>query len=481
MLDQSTRTAILELHERGHGSRNIARALALSRGAVLGVLRSRSAEVPPLDRAEQAEPHRQEILELHARCKGNLVRVHEELVLAGAALSYPALTAFCRRHGIGHEPAKPAGQYHFDPGQEMQHDTSPHDVELGGRLRRVQTASLVLCHSRMLFFQHYPTFTRFDCKVFLTDAVRYLDGCCATCMIDNTHVVVLHGTGSEMVPVPEMAAFAERLGFGFQAHEKGDANRSARVERPFYYIETNFHAGRKFEDFDHLNREAVIWCDKVNGTFKRHLRAVPRELYASERSRLKPLPLWVPEVYALHHRIVDIEGYVTVHAHRYSAPYALIARRVEVRETKDEIQIFEGPRRVATHRRIVGRDPGRTTLAEHRPPRRPPGQAGAALTAPAEEHEILRAEPELAEYVIALRTRAAGRGTMALRQLLRLVRDYPRGPLLEAVRAATHYRLYDLERLERMILRNIAHDYFPPPPLSDGTAADDDKEPDDEG
>ena len=30
-------------------------------------------------------------------------------------------------------------------------------------------------------------------------------------MIDNTHVVVPHGTGREMVPVPEMAAFAERF------------------------------------------------------------------------------------------------------------------------------------------------------------------------------------------------------------------------------------------------------------------------------
>jgi len=49
-----------------------------------------------------------------------------------------------------------------------------------------------------------------------------------------------------MVPVPEMAAFAERYGFHFQAHEKGDANRSARVERSFRYIETNFLAGRTF-------------------------------------------------------------------------------------------------------------------------------------------------------------------------------------------------------------------------------------------
>jgi hypothetical protein len=77
-----------------------------------------------------------------------------------AALSYPALTAFCRRQDIGQTPAAPAGQYHFEPGVEMQHDTSPHDVEVGGRKYKAQTASGVLCYSRMLFFQINPTFLR---------------------------------------------------------------------------------------------------------------------------------------------------------------------------------------------------------------------------------------------------------------------------------------------------------------------------------
>ncbi|MBZ5582748.1 MAG: hypothetical protein LAQ30_11205 [Acidobacteriia bacterium] len=58
-------------------------------------------------------------------------------------------------------------------------------------------------------------------------------------MIDNTHVVVLHGTGREMIPAAEMAAFAEHFGFQFAAHEIGDANRSARVERPFWFIEAS--------------------------------------------------------------------------------------------------------------------------------------------------------------------------------------------------------------------------------------------------
>jgi hypothetical protein len=70
------------------------------------VLRSKDTRVPELHRPEKAEPYRQRILELFSTCKGNVVRVHEELTAEGAGLSYPALTAFCRRHGIGHEPPK---------------------------------------------------------------------------------------------------------------------------------------------------------------------------------------------------------------------------------------------------------------------------------------------------------------------------------------------------------------------------------------
>jgi hypothetical protein len=45
------------------------------------------------------------------------VRVHEELLASGATMSYQALTAFCRRQGIGQTPPVAAGQYHFDPGE----------------------------------------------------------------------------------------------------------------------------------------------------------------------------------------------------------------------------------------------------------------------------------------------------------------------------------------------------------------------------
>jgi len=385
------------------------------------------------------------------------VRVHEELIAGGADLSYPALTAFCRRHGIGQAPVVAAGRYDFLPGQELQHDTSPHEVLLGGKQRKVQTASAVLCYSRMLFFQCYPTFQRFDCKVFLTDALRYFGGVSERVMIDNTHVVVLRGTGRAMVPVPEMEAFAERFGFHFVAHEIGNANRSARVERPFWFIENNFLVGRTFTGWEDLNSQARQWCDKVNSTYKKHIRAIPRELFAVERLHLKPLPAWIPEVYRLHQRLVDIEGYVALDTNRYSVPVDWIGRRVEVRETKDQIEIQLDARRLVTHHRLAEAEHQRVMLAEHRPPR---GQGRLRPDPHPEEKAILTAAPEMADYLAALKQRSRKVLTLALRQLLRLVREYPREPLLAAVREATRYGLYDLDRLERMILRRVAREYF---------------------
>jgi hypothetical protein len=385
------------------------------------------------------------------------VRVHEELLAGGAALSYPALTAFCRRHGIGQAPIVPAGRFDFQPGEELQHDTSPHEVQLAGKKRKVQTASAVLCYSRMLFFQCYPGFQRFDCKVFLTDALRYFSGAPGRVMIDNTHVVVLRGTGREMVPSPEMALFAEHFGFQFAAHEIGHANRSARVERPFWYIENNFLAGRTFSSWEDLNRQARQWCDKVNSTYKKHIRAVPRELFAVERLRLQPLPAWIPEVYRLHQRMVDVEGYVALHTNRYSVPLAWIGRRVEVRESKDKIEIQLDARNLVTHTRTAEAEHQRILLAPHRPPR---GQGMARTQPHPEEQAILAAVPEIADYVAAVKQRSRKVPGVALRQLLRLVREYPRQPLLAAVREAARYGLYDLDRLERMILRRVAREYF---------------------
>jgi transposase len=465
MLTREQRTAILQLHQKGLGTRAIKKALGISRGAIKKVIQSQSYEPSPFQRSSKAEPYRQEILELHKSCKGNLVRVHEELQAQGAQLSYPALTAFCRQQGIGQTPTLPVGRYHFEPGQEIQHDTSPHQAIIGGKTRKIQTAAATLCHSRMHFAQCYPRFRRFECKCFLTEAMRYFDGAPEEVMIDNTHVVVLRGTGRAMVPVPEMEAFSRRFGFTWRAHEIGDVNRSARVERRFWYFETNFLAGRRFEDFRDLNRQARQWCETSNASFKRHLKARPIELYAFERTQLRPLPAFIPEPYQIHHRTVSVEGYVSIDTHQYSVPTTWIGRRVQVRETQETIEIrTSSTQPTVVHQRVIDPHHGKTTLPEHQIQR---GEGRKRKQSGREETILQKIAPELSPYIEQLKRKGKKMTTLALRQLLRMVREYPRPPLLAAIERAHRYGLYDLDRVERLVLGLVADDYFQLDPNGD--------------
>ena len=92
--------------------------------------------------------------------------------------------------------------------------------------------------------------------------------------------------------------------------------------------------------------------------------------------------------------------------------------------------------------------------------RRPRSHTPKKAASPPEEAAILAAAPELAGYVASLKTHGRKSPTLALRHLLRMVREYPRAPLVAAITEAAAYGLFDLDRVERMVLRRIAHEYF---------------------
>lgn len=455
MLERRLRATILELSKKGLGTRKIARTLDVSRTAVKEVIASKEETVPPLTRLRILQDHREEILELQERCKGNLVRVHEELLDSGVKVSYPALTAFMRKEKP--VPKVPSGRYTFEPGEEMQHDTSPHDVDLGGKIVRVQTASGVLAYSQMQFMQMYPRFRRFEVKVFLTKGFRFFKGCPHRVMIDNSTVIAGRGTGAAMIPAPEMEAFAKRFGFVFRAHAVGNVNRSARVERPFDYVEGNFLAGRTFTSLEDLNTRALAWCEKVNATHKRELHAAPRDLFQTEKAHLRALPLHIPEPELLMFRTVDVEGYVSVDTNRYSVPWDWISRQVQIRVTEHRVEIDED-RKTVVHERIPFPQYGRVQLPEHRFPRGEKVRKECDLI---EERQLELVLPGIGSYVAALKKNGKKAPVILLRHLLRMAREYPEGPLRKALAEAAHYNLFDLARVERMVLEYIGDDYFP--------------------
>jgi hypothetical protein len=277
-----------------------------------------------------------------------------------------------------------------------------------------------------------------------------------------------------------MQALGERFGFEFEAHALGDANRSARVERPFHYIEHNFYAGRTFASLDDLNEQLRQWCDRVNGRPKTALPKTPFELLAAERPALKPLPAFIPEIYELHTRRVDTEGYVSLHRNRYSMPAAMIGRTVELRESMTRIRIFDGHRLVVMHERCTPGAKARKTLPEHEHDGR-----HRLRVKPSEQEWLLReVSPVLGQLVDRLRKRYGGQALRKVKQLHRMYLEYPTDVLVAAVEEALRFDLYDIERIDQMVLRRIQGDFFrlaPNEPETKPSSEDnDDKEPDDE-
>ena len=188
------RNSVLTLQRQGTGLREIAKLLGLSRNTVRRILREpvvRAARVGVVDEAMQRR-----LAQVYARAGGNAVRMGQ--ILASdyeMELPYSTLTRWVRQAELRAAP-KRSGEYHFAPGQEMQHDTSPHRIEVAGKPLKAQCAGLTLAYSRRLCIQYYPSFTRFEAKHFLLHAAQFMDGTAPRCVIDNTSVVLAGGAGA---------------------------------------------------------------------------------------------------------------------------------------------------------------------------------------------------------------------------------------------------------------------------------------------
>jgi transposase len=458
MMNQETTQAILTLRDKGIAVREISRILRVSRNTVRRVLRGKGQKRP--QRASRYEELASLIQETLKLCKGNAVRVQEILRdTHGHVIPYSTLTRVVRDLELREKARKKrSGTYHFEPGEETQHDTSPHQLEVGGKKIKAQCASLVLAYSRLLFIQYYPSFTRFEAKVFLREAFLFMDGTCPRCTIDNTSVIVAHGTGPDAVIVPEMEHFGKIFDVTFIPHEVGDADRKARVERNFSYIENNFLPGRTFTDFHDLNHQAKAWCVKTaNSTRKRSLGMPPEAAYVMEKPCLQSLPPYIPPVYQTLYRGVDVAGYVHVDTNRYSVPERLIGKEVEVHKLWDRIEIFWKNHKVADHERLIDKREARSTVkGHHLPLYRQRAHSGPCK----EEMGLLGRSEHLDRYVEEIKKRSAGRAVRQMRKLLSLKRTYPETPFSTAMEQALHYGMYDLYRLEQMILSQVAGDFF---------------------
>ena len=256
---------------------------------------------------------------------------------------------------------------------------------------------------------------------------------------------------------PEMELFGRLYGFQFEAHRIRDPNRKGKCERQFFYIENNYLAGRTFKDWADLNSQAKEWCLMVNQKEKRALGMTPDAAFIQEKPYLIPLPEVLPPIYDHYQRLVDSQGYINLNTNRYSVPEKFIGQTLDVYKYFDVIRLLYQHQEIAVHPRLSGNRYQCSRLPEHysRNHLRLRREAVHKTEVSLRSHH-----PILDQYVDGLKKRVRGSGHRPLNRLLNLKRTYPADAFIRALKKACQYGMYDLNRLEELIIKSVAGNYF---------------------
>jgi len=450
MIETDKRKAVFLLHQEGQPVRQIARLLGLSRNTVRAIIGQGGAPPAPRPRADKQPLDEALLRRLYRECQGRRARVHEKLVEEeGVAVTYSTLTRRLRELGLGDSPKTRCERVPDEPGLEMQHDTSVYQVELAGRRVKLIASLMYLRYSKRRYLRFYRAFDRFRMKCFFHEALMFWGFAARQCIIDNTNLARLRGTGANAVIHPEMAAFAKQYAFEFRCHELGHPNRKAGEERSFWTVETNFLPGRTFASLEDLNQQALAWAT-VRLDHKPQGRAglIPAQAFEHEQTSLTPLPPQLPAPYRVHDRGTDQYGYVCFGVNYYWVPGT---RRddVKVLEYSDRLKIYQAGQCLAEY----PLPPDGVKNGQFSPPGLPaavPRAHNRRHCTDAEEQHLRALAPAVSVYLdFALQTKGLQRHEF-IRRLLTLSRQMSVELFSRTVERARKYRIVSLPTLERI-------------------------------
>jgi len=449
MIDADKRKAVFLLHKEGMGAREIARRLGLGRGTALRVI-ALQGEMPAVRRGEK-QPLSPELLRsLYDNCNGWIQRVHEKLTEEEhLKVSYQTLTRKLRDLGISTARRERCAQVPDEPGGEMQHDTTVYTLSVGEWQGRVIASVLYMRYSKRRYLKFYRTFNRFKMKCFFHEALLFWGYSAGDCIIDNTNLARLRGTGANALIVPEMEAFSRQYAFRFRCHELGHPNRKAGEERSFWTVETNFLPGRTFQSMDDLNAQALDWAtNRMEHRAQGKVRLIPAKAFEHERSYLSALPSHLPAPYLLHERDTDQYWYVAFGGNYYWVP-GTTREHVRILEYNERLQLCIGTAAIAEY--PLPADGIRN--AKFSPPGQPapPGKPRNCKQPTQEEEKRLRAiSPSVGEYLnFALKPQGVARHRF-LRELFALSAQMTSALFIQTIERALRYHISSVDTLRRI-------------------------------
>lgn len=198
---------------------------------------------------------------------------------------------------------------------------------------------------------------------------EHFNGVPAKVIIDNPKCAITRACYYDPLVQRAYADFAEGYGFMISPCPVADPQKKGIVESGVKFAKNNFMPLRDFRDPVDANVQLMRWVmteagTRIHGT----TRVAPLTRFAeTEQALLRALPATPPEVARWAKAKVHADCHIQVDKRRYSAPYTLVGKTLDVRLSETTVRLYHEHEMRAVHPHLT--HPGqRSTLDEHLPP-----------------------------------------------------------------------------------------------------------------
>jgi hypothetical protein len=241
-------------------------------------------------------------------------------------------------------------------------------VRLGGVRTEIRVFVMTLGYSRRGFAMGFRRERMPDLLAAHEAAFAHFGGRCEFLLYDRMRTVVLGSSGGLPRLNPTFASFAGHWGFTPRLCQPYRAQTKGKVESGVKYVKRNFVPGRVFRDLEDFNAQLAAWQAEVadlriHGTT--HQRPIDR--FAEESRALVPTaghPSFLAAM--VRERVVADDWLVSIDGNRYSVPFGLIGKTVQVVRQGGNWVIRHRGSVVAEHAVLAGRAQ-LSVLPEHGP------------------------------------------------------------------------------------------------------------------
>jgi transposase len=261
-------------------------------------------------------------------------------------------------------------RFETEPGQQAQVDWGQVRTRFSTGPTEVHVFVMTLGYSRRAWAEGYENERMGALLSAHEHAFQHFGGRTAEILYDRMRTVTMGGTSAEGKPRwnPTFEAFARHWGFEPRLCRPYRAQTKGKVESGVKYVKRNFLPGRVFRDLADFNEQLAAWQAEVadvrmHGTV--HER--PIERFAREAAALVHT-FDQPSFYQAipRERVVAEDWLVSIEANRYSVPWRLIGKTVQVVRVGALWHILYQGRLVAEHPVLSGRHQ-LNVLPEHGP------------------------------------------------------------------------------------------------------------------